>query len=106
MGSVTAVRVAAPTRLDVIPSFDDTRREQGPRTIKSYTEAVRRLHDFCSANGIPLEVVNITSKHIEAFPTGQLERLRPERARARFAPLRTFSTRCRRIETVMYVPVA
>ncbi|HET7272995.1 MAG TPA: hypothetical protein VFI90_18130, partial [Rubrobacter sp.] len=70
------------------------------------TEAVRRLHDFCSANGIPLEVVNITSKHIEAFPTGQLERLRPERARARFAPLRTFSTRCRRIETVMYVPVA
>lgn len=92
MGSVTAARVAAPTLLDVIPSFQRHLRAENksPRTIKSYTEAVRRLHDFCSANGMPLEVVNITSEHIEAFLADQLERLRPASARARFASLRQF----------------
>lgn len=61
MGSVTAARVTAPALLDVIPSFQRHLRAENksPRTIKSYTEAVRRLHDFCSANGMPLEVVNI-----------------------------------------------
>ena len=58
MGSVTAARVAAPTLLDVIPSFERHLRAENKaaRTIQSYTEAVRRLHDFCSANGMPLEV--------------------------------------------------
>ena len=48
MGSVTAARVAAPTLLDVIPSFERHLRAENksPRTIQSYTEAVRRLHDF------------------------------------------------------------
>ena len=61
-----------------------------PRTIQSYTEAVRRLHDFCSANGMPLQIVNITPEHIEAFLADQLARLRPASARARFASLRQF----------------
>ena len=92
MGSVTAARVAAPTLLDVIPSFERHLRAENksPRTIQSYTEAVRRLHDFCSANGMPLEVVNITSEHIEAFLADQIARLRPASARARFASLRQF----------------
>ena len=92
MGSVTAARVAAPTLLDVIPSFQRHLRAENKatRTIQSYTEAVRRLHDFCSANGMPLEVVNITSEHIEAFLADQLSRLRPASARARFASLRQF----------------
>ena len=92
MGSVTAARVAAPTLLDVIPSFERHLRAENKaaRTIQSYTEAVRRLHDFCSANGMPLEVVNITSEHIEAFLADQLARLRPASARARFASLRQF----------------
>ena len=92
MGSVTAARVAAPTLLDVIPSFERHLRAENksPRTIQSYTEAVRRLHDFCSANGMPLQIVNITSEHIEAFLADQLARLRPASARARFASLRQF----------------
>lgn len=69
MGSVTAARVAAPTLLDVIPSLERHLRAENKaaRTIQSYTEAVRRLHDFCSANGMPLEVANVTAEHIEAF---------------------------------------
>ena len=92
MGSVTAARVAAPTLLDVIPSFERHLRAENKaaRTIQSYTEAVRRLHDFCSANGMPLEVKAITSEHIEAFLADQLARLRPTSARARFASLRQF----------------
>ena len=92
MGSVTAARVAAPTLLDVIPSFQRHLRAENksPRTIQSYTEAVRRLHDFCSANGMPLQVAAITSEHIEAFLADQLARLRPASARARFASLRQF----------------
>jgi site-specific recombinase XerC len=39
---------------------------------------------------MPLEVVNITLEHIEAFLADQLERLRPASARARFASLRQF----------------
>jgi site-specific recombinase XerD len=92
MGSVTAARVASPTLLDVIPSFERHLRAENKaaRTIQSYTEAVRRLHDFCSGNGMPLEVKAITSEHIEAFVADQLERLRPASARARFASLRQF----------------
>jgi site-specific recombinase XerD len=92
MGSVTAARITAPTLLDVISAFQRHLRAENksPRTIQSYTEAVRRLHDFCSANGMPLEVVNITSEHLEMFLAEQLERLRPASARARFASLRQF----------------
>jgi hypothetical protein len=52
MGSVTAARVASPTLLDVILSFERHLRAENKaaRTIQSYTEAVRRLHDFCSSN--------------------------------------------------------
>jgi site-specific recombinase XerD len=92
LGSVTAARVAAPTLLDVIPSFQRHLRAENksPRTVQSYTEAVRRLHDFCSANGMPLEIAALTSEHIEAFLADQLARLRPASARARFASLRQF----------------
>jgi hypothetical protein len=40
MGSVTAARVAAPTLLDVIPSFERHLRAENKaaRTIQSYTE--------------------------------------------------------------------
>ena len=92
MGSVTAARVAAPTLLDVIPSFERHlgAENKSPRTIQSYIRAVRRLHDFSSANGMPVEVMNVTSEHIEAFIADQLARLRPASARARFASLRQF----------------
>ena len=39
---------------------------------------------------MPLEVVSISTEHVEAFMTDQLERLRPASARVRFASLRMF----------------
>ncbi len=64
MGSVTAARVAAPTLLDVIPSFERHLRAENKaaRTIQSYTEAVRRLHDLLGERHA-LQIVNITPEH-------------------------------------------
>jgi hypothetical protein len=57
--------------LDLVPSFRRHLRAENksPKTITSYTEAVRRLHDFLTANGMPLEVASITAEHIETFST-------------------------------------
>ena len=82
--------IAHPARRHPLVQRHLRAENKAARTIQSYTEAVRRLHDFCSANGMPLEVVNITSEHIEAFLADQLARLRPASARARFASLRQF----------------
>jgi site-specific recombinase XerD len=92
MNRVTSARVTAPRLLDVIPSFERHLRAENksPRTIQSYTEAVRRLHDFLSGRGMPLEISSITAEHVEAFMADQLERLRPASARVRFASLRMF----------------
>ena len=83
MSIVTAGRVAGPKLLDLVPSFQRHLKAENksPKTITSYTEAVRRLHDFLTINGMPLEVASITSEHIETFMADQLERLRPARKR-------------------------
>jgi site-specific recombinase XerD len=92
MATVTAGRVAGPKVLDLVPSFQRHLRAENKasKTITSYTEAIRRLHDFLTANGMPLEVASITAEHIETFMADQLERHRPASARARYASLRQF----------------
>ena len=94
MASVTRARITAPKLLDLVPSFQLHLRAENksPKTIESYTEAVRRLHDYLAANGMPLEAASITGEHIESFMADQLARLRPASARARFASLRQFFT--------------
>jgi hypothetical protein len=94
MPRVTQARVSAvsPRLLDLVPSFQRHLRAErkAPRTVESYTEAVRRLHDFLAAQGMPLEVANITGEHIEAFMEDQQARLRPSSARVRYASLIQF----------------
>jgi site-specific recombinase XerD len=94
MASVTRARITAPKLLDLVPSFQLHLRAENksPKTIESYTEAVRRLHDYLAAKGMPLEAASITGEHIESFMADQLARLRPASARARFASLRQFFT--------------
>jgi site-specific recombinase XerD len=94
MPRVTEARVAAvsPRLLDLVPSFQRHLKAErkAPRTVASYTEAVRRLHDFLTARGMPQEVASITSEHIEAFMEDQQARLRPSSARVRYASLVQF----------------
>lgn len=84
--------LTSPTLLDLLPSF---RRHLAadnlsPRTIKSYTEAVHRLHEFLTSAGLPTGVGAITKGDLESFQADQLARLRPSSARARHASLKQF----------------
>jgi site-specific recombinase XerD len=101
MAAVTRGRVApgvkssgttSPTLLDLMPSFQRHLRAENksPRTVTSYTEAVRRLHDFLVAKGMPVAVASITREHVEAFMEDQLSRLAASSARSRYASLRQF----------------
>jgi site-specific recombinase XerD len=92
IGSVLTAHVTSPTLLSVVPSFTRHLRAENKSkaTIAVYTDGVRRFHDFCSANGMPLEVASITAEHVESFIADQLERLRPASARTRYAALGQF----------------
>jgi len=79
--------VAAPTALELLPSFRRhlAAENMAPRTAQAYTEGVTRLHEFLTAAGMPTEVAKITRDHVEAFladPAGPAEGLqRPEPVR-------------------------
>jgi site-specific recombinase XerD len=87
---------ARPTLLDLMPSFQRHLRAENksPRTVTSYTEAVRRLHDFLAPKGMPVAVASITREHVEAFMEDQLSRLAASSARSRYASLRQFFRWC------------
>jgi len=87
-----AVPVTKPTLLDVLPRFQRhlAAENKAPRTIKSYSEAVERLHEYLVGQGMPSTVAGITAEHVEMFLADQLARLRPSSARVRYASLRQF----------------
>ena len=91
-----SAQIAGPSILELMPSFQRHLRAENksPRTVESYTEAVRRLHDFLSAKGMPVTVASITREHIEAFMEDQLSRLAASSARSRYASLRQFWRWC------------
>jgi hypothetical protein len=91
MGQVTKRMVAAPTAspklIDLLPSFQRHLRAENksPRTVQSYTEAVRRLHDFLTERGMPVAVASITREHVDAFMEDQLALLAASSTRSRYA---------------------
>jgi site-specific recombinase XerD len=87
-----AVAATNPRLLDILPRFQRhlAAENKAPRTIKSYSEAVERLHEYLVAQGMPTTAAGITSEHLEAFLADQLARLRPSSARVRYASLRQF----------------
>jgi site-specific recombinase XerD len=95
--SVAEGQVAAgPTALELLPSFRRhlAAENKAPRTAQAYTEGVTRLHEFLAAQGMPVEVGNITREHVEAFLADQVARLRASSARARYASIRQFFRWC------------
>jgi hypothetical protein len=75
MSTVTPRRVtpvdagSSPRLLELLPSFRRhlAAENKAPRTLKAYSEAVSRLHDFLSAAGMPTAVTSITREHVEKF---------------------------------------
>jgi site-specific recombinase XerD len=93
--SLTATS-AGPTALELLPSFRRhlAAENKAPRTAQSYTEGVTRLHEFLAAQGMPVQVANITREHVEAFLADQVAHLRASSARARYASLPQFFKWC------------
>jgi site-specific recombinase XerD len=83
---------AGPAVGDLLPSFrlHLQAENKAPRTIKSYTEAVRLLAAFLRDQGMPAAAANLTREHVEAFIADQVLRLRPASARVRFRSLQLF----------------
>ena len=73
-------------------SFRRTLRAQNKsdRTVEVYTDAVRLLAEFCTANGHTLTVSALTREHIELFIADQLARWKPATANNRYRGLQSF----------------
>jgi integrase/recombinase XerC len=65
-------------------------REQEPRTIEAYTDAVRLLATYCRAHGRPLLAGELHREHIQAFIADQLARRKPATAHNRYRGLHAF----------------
>jgi site-specific recombinase XerD len=94
--SVAKDLAAGPRLLDLVPSFTRHLRAENkaPRTITAYVEAIRRLHEYLTAAGMPTVVGSIAREHVEAFIADQAERLRAASAKTRYASLRQFFRWC------------
>jgi site-specific recombinase XerD len=67
---------------------------RSPRTVRSYTDAVRLLADFLDDHGMPASTAGIRREHVEAFIQGQLQRWMPATAANRFRSLQQFLLFC------------
>jgi site-specific recombinase XerD len=65
-------------------------RQQEPRTINAYTDAVRFLALYCEAHGKPLLAHQLRREHIQHFIADQLARWKPATAHNRYRGLHAF----------------
>ena len=67
-------------------------REQEPRTVEAYNDAVRLLALYCEAHGKPLLTRQLQREHLQDFIADQLARWKPAAAHNRYRSLHAFST--------------
>ena len=53
---------------------------KAPKTIKSYTDTLRRFRDFLTESGMPTDIRHLTREHVETYIAVQFERFRPKTA--------------------------
>jgi len=63
---------------------------KAPKTIKSYTDTVRRFRDFLTENGMPTDIRRLTREHVETYIAVQVERFRPKTAQIRYGDLQQY----------------
>ncbi|MDQ3772073.1 MAG: tyrosine-type recombinase/integrase [Actinomycetota bacterium] len=61
-----------------------------PKTVWVYTASVKALRDHLVSHDAPTDVRQVTRRHIEAFITDQLARLKPNSVASQFRSLRRF----------------
>lgn len=63
---------------------------KAPKTIKSWTDTLRRFRDFLTDNGMPTDIRRLTREHVETHIAVQIERFRPKTAQIRYGDLQQF----------------
>jgi site-specific recombinase XerD len=63
---------------------------KAPKTIKSYTDTVRRFRDFLIECGMPTDIRHLTREHVETYIAVQVQSLRPKTAQIRYGDLQQF----------------
>jgi site-specific recombinase XerD len=63
---------------------------KSPKTVKTYTEAVRLFGQFLAEHGMPLRPASIRREHVEGFVADQLGRWKPYTALNRYRALTVF----------------
>jgi site-specific recombinase XerD len=76
----------------LVESFERHLRatNKAPKTIKSYTDTVRRLARFLRESGMPTDIRHLTREHVETYIAVQVERFRPKTAQIRYGDLQQF----------------
>jgi site-specific recombinase XerD len=84
--------ITGPSLTDLHPSFVLSLRaaRRSPRTVQSYSEALRQLDSFLRAAGMPTTVSSLTREHLESFIVDLTERFKPATAIVRFKSLQQF----------------
>lgn len=67
---------------------------KAPRTVQTYTEALRLFGEYLARQCMPTEVANITREHVESFIAGLLTRFKPATASNRYRALQVFFKWC------------
>ncbi|MDP9359614.1 MAG: tyrosine-type recombinase/integrase [Chloroflexota bacterium] len=63
---------------------------KAPRTVQTYTEALRQFSEYLAAQGMPTDPANIAREHVESFVADLLTRHKPSTASNRYRALQTF----------------
>jgi site-specific recombinase XerD len=63
---------------------------KSPKTVRSYTDTVRKLSAFLTAQGMPSDIDGTAPEHIRAFLRAEAERTSPVSAQLHYRNLRVF----------------
>ena len=92
MTTSPVTRTAADDLAVLLPSWARSlaAENKAPKTIRTYTEALRLLNEFLHAQGMPTRLGALRREHIEAWLTGILENHKPATASNRYRAAKVF----------------
>jgi site-specific recombinase XerD len=92
---------------DLIDDFARSLRAKGrsPKTIRAYTDAVRRFATWLAEGDHPVDVESIQRRHVEAFVVGWLESHTPSTAASYYRWLQQFFRWCVAEEEIASSPM-
>jgi site-specific recombinase XerD len=87
-------------------TLDMQSRNLSPRTVETYSEAIRQFEAFQASHGATTDTSEVTRGDVQAFVRDQLSRYRATSVQTRYASLRAFFSWALREEIVEKSPMA